>query len=103
MRRSPPPVASLGAALVLLLLGCPLAAAQCTEAGQTVVFGTGNVALATGYNTSDGWAARALSWSCGCHSRKTLTCTLKNAANYYSVKPAFVAPSDVRSWQARGW
>ena len=80
MRRSPPPVASLGAALVLLLLGCPLAAAQCTEAGQTVVFGTGNVALATGYNTSDGWAARALSWSCGCHIRKTLTCTLKNAA-----------------------
>ena len=22
---------------------------------------------------------------------------------YYSVKPAFVAQSDVRSWQARGW
>ena len=22
---------------------------------------------------------------------------------YYSVKPAFVTQSDVRSWQARGW
>ena len=22
---------------------------------------------------------------------------------YYSVKPAFVAQNDVRSWQARGW